>query len=140
MNSLLPMTRMIDAALHGNLNRCEPAGSWSVDHPNTPILADVLEGEKEYRIVLDLPGVGNDDLELNLEHQTLTVKAERKLDVPEGFTSRRAERADKMTYARTFRVGNGVDLEGIKAVLKDGVLEIALPKSQQGLPRRIEIN
>lgn len=134
MNSLLPMTRMLDALSQSHAS-CEGSEGWTT----TP-RADVLEGEKEYRIVLDLPGVGNDDLELNLEHQTLTVKAERKLDVPEGFTSRRAERADKMTYARTFRVGNGVDLEGIKAVLKDGVLEIALPKSQQGLPRRIEIN
>ncbi|RKZ19612.1 Hsp20/alpha crystallin family protein [bacterium] len=134
MNTLHPMTRMLDA-----LSQSHAENDRGQGHTTTP-RADVLEGEKEYRIVLDLPGVGNDDLELNLEHQTLTVKAERSLDVPEGFTSRRAERSDKLAYARTFSLGNGVDMEGIKAALKDGVLEITLPKSQQGLPRRIEIN
>lgn len=134
MNSLLPVTRMLDA-LNQSHTGCERSENWTT----TP-RADVLEGEKEFRIVLDLPGVGNDDLELNLENQTLTVKAARNLDVPEGFTSRRAERAGKLEYARTFRLGNSVDLESIKAGFKDGVLTITLPKSEQGLPRRIEIN
>lgn len=140
MNSLLPMTRMIDAALHGNLNRCEPAGSWNEAHPNTPILADVLEGDQEYRILLDLPGVRSEDLEINVEHQTLTVKAERTLEVPEGFASRRQERSNKASFARTFRLGTGVDADAIKAGLKEGVLEIILPKTEQSLPRKIEVN
>ena len=135
MNSLMPMTRMIDAALNGNLNRCEPAGSCSV----TP-RADVLENDQEFRIVMDLPGVRSEDLEINVEHQTLTVKAESAQEVPEGFTSRRQERPGKASFARTFRLGNGVDIDTIKAGLKDGVLEITLPKSEQGLPRKIEVN
>jgi HSP20 family molecular chaperone IbpA len=135
MNSLIPVTRMLDALSHNyDYDNVERSENWTT----TP-RADILEGEKDFRIVLDLPGVANKNLELNLEHQTLTVKAERTLDVPEGFTSRRAERAGKLTYARSFRLGSGIDLDGIKASLRDGVLEITLPKSEQGLPRRIEI-
>ena len=135
MNSLMPMTRMIDAALNPSFDRCATGATWTT----TP-RADVLEGDQEYRILMDLPGVRGEDLELNLEHQTLTVKAERALDLPEGFTSRRSERAGKTAFTRTFRLGNGVDLDGIKAHLKDGVLEVTLPKSEQSLPRKIEVN
>ena len=135
MNSLMPMTRMIDAALTGNLNRCEPSGTWS-----TAPQADVLESDQEYRILLDLPGVSSESLEINVDQQTLTVKAERTVEVPEGFANRRNERSDKANYARSFRLGNGVDSTAIKAGLKDGVLEITLPKSEQSLPRKIEVN
>jgi HSP20 family protein len=135
MNSLMPMTRMIDAALNQSQARCAADTTWTT----TP-RADVLEGDQEYRILLDLPGIRSEDLELNLEQQTLTVKAERSLELPEGFTSRRSERSGKLAYARTFRLGNGVDTDEIKANLKDGVLEVTLPKSEQSLPRKIEVN
>ena len=100
----------------------------------------MLEGDHEFRIVMDLPGVRGEDLEVNLEHQTLTVKATSALEVPEGFKSRRRERPTRASFHRVFRLGDGVNSDAIKAGLKDGVLEITLPKSEQSLPRRIEVN
>jgi hypothetical protein len=52
---------------------------------------NVLEGAEDYRIVMDLPGVRNEDLDISLENEVLTIKAERSLEVPEGYQSRRSE-------------------------------------------------
>ena len=133
MNTLIPVTRMLDAAL-GNLDSAD----WTAPVAATP-RADILEGEKEYRIVMDLPGIAAGDLEISLENQSLSVKAERNLEVPEGFEPRRRERAGSVGFTRTFRLGNGVDADKIEAKLKDGVLTLAVPKTEQSLPRRIEV-
>ena len=135
MNTLLPMTRLIDAALHNTATTCAPHSALTA----TP-RADVIEGEQEYRIRMDLPGVQADALEINVERQMLTVKAERKTELPEGFEQLRRERADRTAFTRTFRLGNVVDPDGIKANLQDGVLEIALPKSEQSVARRIQVD
>ena len=133
MNTLIPVTRMLDAAL-SNLD----AMDWTAPAAATP-RADVLEGDKEFRIVLDLPGIAASDLEISVENQTLSVKAERKLEVPEGFEPRRRERAGNVAFTRTFRLGSGVDPDAVGAKLQDGVLTLTLPKTEQSLPRRIEV-
>jgi HSP20 family protein len=133
MNTLLPMTRMLDAAL-SNLDSMD----WTAPAALTP-RADILEGEKEFRIVMDLPGIAAADLEISVENQGLAVKAERRFDVPEGFEARRRERAGNVGFTRSFRLGSGVDTDGISANLVDGVLTLTLPKTEQSLPRRIEV-
>ena len=133
MNTLIPMTRMLDAALN-NLDSTD----WTAPAAATP-RADVLEGDKQFRIVMDLPGIAASDLEISVENQTLSVKAERKLEVPEGYEPRRRERALNVAFTRTFRLGNGVDADHVEARLQDGVLTLTLPKTEQSLPRRIEV-
>ena len=109
MNTLFPVTRMLDAALN-NLTWNEGDGSVG----RTP-RADILEGDKEFRVLMDLPGVKHEDLDLSIEDQTLWVKAERKESVPEGFEARRTERAGHVTFSRTFSLGNAVDVERHRA-------------------------
>lgn len=135
MNTLFPMTQILDAALNGTLaNQDMDNLTWG----RSP-RADVLEGEKEYRIIMDLPGVKTEDLDISLEDHSLSVKATREIEVPEGFQLARNERPTKTEYHRTFNLGSGVDSEGIKASFQNGVLELVAPKSKQSLPRRIEI-
>jgi HSP20 family protein len=135
MNTLFPVTRMFDAALN---NRCNTWNKAEGTYGRTA-RADILEGEKEFRVQMDLPGVRHEDLDISIEDQTLAVKAERKEDVPEGFQSRRNERWNHVTFSRTFSLGNSVNTDGIAAEFKDGVLTLTLPKSDKSLPRRIEV-
>ncbi len=131
MNALFPMTQVLNAAMNApELDQF----SWGRS-PKT----DVLEGEKEFRITMDLPGVKLADLEISLENQTLSVKASRETEVPEGFELVRHERQAKTDFHRTFSLGNAVDDSNIEAHFEDGVLVMTLPKSQRSLPRRIEV-
>lgn len=134
MNTLLPVTRMLDALTCG-LDSWNPAEGDIWHSPR----ADILEGEKEYRILMDLPGVQTSDVEINVEGQTLTVKAQRPGDVPEGFTLRRHERPGPVSFSRSFTLGSAVDAETIVAGFENGVLRVTLPKSERSLPRRIEV-
>ena len=134
MNNLLPVTRMLDALTCG-LDSWNPAEGDIWHAPR----ADILEGEKEYRILMDLPGVLTSDVEINVEGQTLTVKAQRAGDVPPGFTLRRHERPGPVSFSRSFTLGSAVDAETIAAGFENGVLQVTLPKSERSLPRRIEV-
>jgi len=134
MNTLIPVTRMLDAALNHRHEPCGADATWN----RTP-RADVLESEKEFRILMDMPGVISEDLDISLENQTLTVKAERTGAAPEGFEAKRRERPAKSAFTRHFNLGNVVAAEGISANLDNGVLQISLPKSEQSLPRKIEV-
>lgn len=135
MNSLLPVSRMLDAALR---NQLEEWNEDDVAYAATP-RADILEGNEEYRIIMDLPGVKNEDLDISIENQTLTISAERRMEIPEDFHSRRRERAGHATFSRSFTLSNAVDAEKITAEFDRGVLNIVLPKSEKSLPRRIEV-
>jgi len=134
MTTLFPLARLLDAGF----SPFPELESFATTQTLIP-RADVLEGDREFRILMDLPGVSNDELEINLENQTLTVKA--KVDRPEaeGFAVRRHERANQMQFSRTFDLGTAIEQEHIAAKLEAGVLQITLPKSETSMPRRIEV-
>jgi HSP20 family molecular chaperone IbpA len=136
MNALIPFNHL-DEMLDGFLapRACAPRDGAAHRMP----AADILEGEKDYLIRLDMPGVARESLSIELEDQTLKVSAERELPAPEGYTSRRKELAGKVAYRRAFSLGQEIDVEKIGAKLEDGVLTITLPKAEQVLPRRIQV-
>jgi HSP20 family protein len=140
MNTLIPLTRIFDAALNSSLDSEDSHSSTRgrAAFRMSP-RADIIEGEREFQITMDLPGVKSDNLEIDLENQTLTVKASREDQVPEGFELRRRERPRSSAFERTFTLGNAVDADNISASLDSGVLMITLPKSEKSLPRRIEV-
>jgi HSP20 family protein len=135
MNTFFPMTRVLDAAF----NPYSP--KWQDSDVRTTVTprADILEGEREFKIMIDLPGVAMSDLDISVEDQTLAVKAGRRNEVPEGFELRRHERYGQVDYVRTFNLGNTIDQGSISARFKEGVLEITLPKSERSVARRIEV-
>lgn len=101
--------------------------------------ADILEGEREFRIVMELPGVSREDLVIEIEGQTLTIAARRQSPPPEGFKVLHGERSDKAEYRRTFTLGRGVDPARVEARLEQGTLQLTLGKTEQMLPRKIEV-
>ena len=135
LNTMIPMSRMIDAALNSNFDALFDQHEACAASPR----ADILEGDSEFRIVLDMPGIKTEDLDISVENQLLAVKAERKSDIPEEFQSRRRERAGNAAFSRSFKLSNAVDIDNISAKLEDGVLQLVLPKSKKSMPRRIQI-
>jgi HSP20 family protein len=86
----------------------------------------------------DLPGLADGDVGLTLEGDVLTVKAERRTEVPEGFRPVRSERP-AMRLARSFELPCRVDGDATSASMKDGVLTVTLPKAKEARPRRIPV-
>jgi len=136
-------TTMMPVSLNTLMNSfCAPrAGCANVDGPtrHTP-RAEILEGDRDYIIRMDLPGVNRENLEIEIEDQTLTVSATREHETPEGYRAVRNERAgSNISYKRAFSLGRSVATDDVTANLEHGTLTLTLPKSEQARPRRIEV-
>lgn len=101
--------------------------------------ADIYELENEYLVRADVPGAEADKIDITYEQGLLTLHAA----VPERHDVRSTRwllrEYGEGDYRRTFRVGEGVDPSGISAEYKHGVLTLHLPKSQEVLPRKIQV-
>jgi len=98
---------------------------------------DILESEDELTLFGDLPGVTQENLELRFENEHLVINA-RVEPRHAGQKSLYAEYGIGDFY-REFRISEAVDSSKIAAELKNGVLAVHLPKTEQVKPRRIEV-
>lgn len=101
---------------------------------------DLVETEDALILRADLPGMGEDDIKVEIEDRTLVVSGERQAEHeerPEGYY--RLERAFG-SFERTLTLPKGVDASSVTAQFDRGVLEVRIPKPEAVKPRRIEIN
>lgn len=98
---------------------------------------DILEREDGFHIFIDIPGIAIGDLSIDLEQNELTIRGASTYDVTAGQKLRMEFGA--LRYERMFTLSDMVDRVNIKAVVKDGVLELFLPKAEAMKPKRIEI-
>ena len=100
---------------------------------------DLVESGEHFVLRADLPGMTEEDIEIELEDGTLTVSGERKLEHEErqeGF--HRVERSFG-EFSRSLTLPKGVDADAVSARFDRGVLEILIPKPEARKPRRISI-
>ena len=102
-----------------------------------PVVGFVDDGEA-YKLTAHVPGLSEEDLDLGLEGQVLTLKAARKTEVPAGYRPLRRERRH-FELSRSYRLPSVVDADNVSATLTDGVLTVTLPKTPEQKPRRIAI-
>lgn len=86
----------------------------------------------------ELPGMSEKDLELTVTGTSLTLKGERKVEAPAGYTTHRSERSS-YRFARTFELGTKVDPDKVQASLTNGVLTVTLPKAADAQPKQIQV-
>ncbi len=99
---------------------------------------DVFENEDSILLLADLPGVSKDKLELRIENDSLQIEGEITTETPEQIEALYAEvRAPR--YSRTFSLSSELDTANIDAQLRNGVLQLRIPKQPHAQPRRIEI-
>ena len=99
---------------------------------------DVYQGEGEIVVLVEVPGVDRDDLELTVSGEYLTVSGSKSRGGEEGELFRRMER-NTGSFERSVRIPNVVDASRASASLQDGVLRVLLPVSEEQRPRRLEI-
>ncbi len=97
---------------------------------------DVEETHEAYLLTVDLPGMKKEDVKIALNDNVLTLSGERKIERNEG--KGRYERSYGR-FQQSFTLPGTVDVNRVEAHLEDGVLHIALPKSEMAKPRTIEV-
>ena len=101
-------------------------------------LVDIFETEKELVLLVDMPGVKAEDLNIDLRDDTLSL-------IGDVFPFEGAEEQDIMIeyevgrYYRQFSLSEIIDQERIDAKLQDGILHLTLPKVKKATPRKIAI-
>jgi HSP20 family protein len=101
---------------------------------------DLVEAENHYVLRADLPGMSEEDIQIEFEDGTLTVSGERKAEHEEreeGF--HRVERSFG-AFSRSLTLPKGIDADAVTASFDRGVLEIRVPKPEERKPRRITIS
>ncbi|MFK4089591.1 Hsp20/alpha crystallin family protein [Kribbella sp. NPDC020789] len=112
-------------------------GTWS--RP-APMPMDAYRSGDEYVVVFDLPGVSPDAIDLDVERNVLTVKAERRPEaVAEGTEMQIAERPLGI-FSRQLFLGDTLDADNITAGYENGVLTVKIPVAARAKPRRIAID
>ena len=101
---------------------------------------DVVETEREIRVITEMPGLKRDNIEVDVENNVLTIRGEKREERTEGEGGKYhlAERRYG-TFARSFVLPRDVDAERIEAGFDQGVLTVVIPTSERARRRRIEV-
>jgi HSP20 family protein len=115
------------------------AGDGGALHRWIPAM-DLIEEDDHYVLRADLPGLGEDEVHVELEDNVLTISGERKSEHEERKEGLyRLERASG-SFSRSLTLPEGIDPDSIQARFDKGVLEVRVPKPEQRKPRRVAIS
>lgn len=113
--------------------------------------ADILEHTDGYRIVVELPGVTRDDVNVSMDKGVLTISGERKRmmedetsskDANAGFRDGHVWHRREIHYghfSRSFTIPEDADKDSITASIRDGMLVVHLKKEEKSLPKVIDV-
>jgi HSP20 family protein len=100
---------------------------------------DAFRKGDHVEILFDLPGVRTDSIDLTVERNVLTVKAERSWFPEEGAEVIARERTQG-TFSRQVLLGEALDAEHVDARYEDGVLRVTIPVLEKAKPRKVEVH
>ncbi len=112
-------------------------GTWSRPSP-MPI--DAYRAGEEFVVHFDLPGVSPDAIELEVERNVLTVKAERRPVTTGDNVEMAVSERPLGVFSRQLFLGDTLDVEHISADYDAGVLTLRIPVAEKAKPRKIEIH
>ena len=104
---------------------------------NTPAVSFADTGEA-LTLRAELPGLSEKDVEISVTANTLSVKAARRVDAPEGYAVHRRERQG-FSFAQSYELPARIEPDRVQASLKQGVLTLTLPKAAEAQPKRVTV-
>ena len=99
---------------------------------------DVYRHDDHFVLVVDLPGVATDSIDIDVDNDMLTIRADRAAPEGEGLDWIMSERYAG-SYMRQLTLGEGVDTENISADYDAGVLTVTIPVAEKAKPRKIVV-
>ncbi|GAA2066977.1 Hsp20/alpha crystallin family protein [Catenulispora yoronensis] len=112
------------------------AGTWT--RPN-PMPLDAWRSGDEFVVCFDLPGVSLDAIDIDIERNVLTVKAERRPTGSGDDVEVQVSERPLGVFSRQLFLGDTLDTEHIKADYDAGVLTLRIPVAEKAKPRKIQI-
>jgi len=109
--------------------------------PEQPALlppVDIVEDAGGITLYADLPGVPRENLNVYVDGESLVIQGEMGLEMPRKLEATHIE-VNLPRYRRVFTLSKELDTDRMSAEIKQGVLKLHLPKSEQAKPRRINI-
>ena len=119
--------------------RAWPTVGMPVSAGPAPKIDGYVEGD-EIHIRADLPGIDPKDVEISLDGNRLTLKAERKVGSHEEIDSYFHREISYGPFERSFVLPRGVDVEKIAAISENGTLEVVVPLPESATPKRIMVD
>ncbi|MGH7350980.1 MAG: Hsp20/alpha crystallin family protein [Candidatus Methylomirabilales bacterium] len=128
------MNRLFEQTLDHSRGEREGMAAWTW----APAV-DIYETPDSIVLQAELPGLGKDDIDIQVRDNVLTLKGERRSEkeVKEG-NYLRVERAYG-GFQRAFTLPAAVQADKIRAAFKDGVLDVSIPKAEEAKPKQIKI-
>ena len=111
------------------------ARSWSTFNP----AANISETPESFFVQMDIPGTKKEEIQIQLEDGFLTISGDRNLLRRENEKFLNSERWNGK-FQRVFRIATGVKSDLIKASYLNGVLEVEIPKAEEGKKKTISVN
>ncbi len=101
---------------------------------------DIFETKEDYVFKLELPGIAKENVKVDLEGDKLSITGERKEDTE--VKKEEYHRVERYcgSFARSFQLPQNADGEKINAAMKDGILELRIPKKEEAKAKSIPIS
>ena len=102
-------------------------------------VTDIFETEQALTVVLEMPGVSKESVEVGVENDVITITGRIDSSKYEGLQPLYTE-YNIGNYSRSFQISSKIEQEGITAELTNGVMTLVLPKAEKAKPRRISVS
>jgi HSP20 family protein len=102
-------------------------------------VTDIFETDQALTVVLEMPGVSKDNVDISVENDILTIEGRIDYSKYEGLQPVYTE-YNVGHYVRSFQISSKIEQSGISAELKDGVITLVLPKAETAKPRKIKLS
>jgi len=101
---------------------------------------DVKENKDAYQVMMELPGLSKDDVQISLEDGLLIIRGEKKTEQENKEDDYHYYERRFGKFERVFRINSDVKQDKVEASFKDGILTIELPKADTAKPKQIAIS
>ena len=118
--------------------RGTPLTSWTKEGDLLPNV-DIIDQDKEIQVIADLPGLREEDISIEVNNGILTLRGEKKEEKEEKRSNYYLSERFSSSFNRSFRLPTTINENKVEATLKDGILKVILPKSDEADKHRKKI-
>jgi HSP20 family protein len=133
-----PFTSLLRDDFFGDRDFTPWAGAWRSGQSFNPAI-DIVEKDDAYLVKAEVPGLAPENIDVQVENDVLTVRGERKYENEEERGGYRRVERSYGSFARSFVLPKGTQVDAIDAQVQHGVLTVTIPKAPAATARKVEV-